>query len=559
MKLMNKGIIFVILLVLIVGTMTVQPVMAKALIPEVDLPRLGIVVDVIDGDAVKVIYNNASPMESFSDNIKFVGVDTGGSDKAFNYTLNQLLGKAVYVLYADVPDVGRYKQAYVYLTQDQSMSESLVERGLAVVDSESAEGNFYDELKTLEGRARRQEIGRWELSTTTSDIVNINLASKDFLMTYLDITEEQADIIIGYRIHNPINDGLELGFLNPALGREFLIDTRSRFHVTTAIESAGQVELASLFSHSDSAFEMAASVMRYRLFNRLNSDADLLNIPEIDRNEKRVKPYISLAYNGDILIDDVDKVNLNTVSRAHLKSVLSLKESRIDNFIKSREKNDYIYRSLEELSKPNYPLNGIEVLPLSDKITFVTDVNKASELELRSLTDVLKISEKDQKALVNKMIKERPYSNFKKLEVSIGASNYKLLLPYLSIGTMTSSDKAIINLNTSPINKIRTIIEMSDSDARYVERYQGDIVYPGKVRIKALDQQTSYSLYTNINTANYETLMALSPKMTRSLALAIIDERSYYPFYNEDEFKDFLFDRKAYGLYNDIRAFTVYY
>ncbi len=555
----NKGIVLFMVAVLLMSGLMQQQVMARQLIPEVDKPRLGIVVDVIDGDAIKVIYKNASQMESFVDYLKFAGVDAEGSDESFRYTLDQLLGKAVYVLYADAPDIGRYRQAFVYVTEERSMSESLVERGLAKVDSEAIEGQFYDELKKAEGQARRQEIGRWQLSTTTSDIININLASKEFMMTYLDVSEAQADAIITYRIHNPINDGLELGFVDPSLGRDFLMDTRSRFHVTTAVESAGEVELASLFSNTVDAFEDAASIMRYRLFNRLDSEKDLLDIPQIDHNEDRIMPYLSLEYNGDVLVDDVDKININTASKDYLESLRSLDDSRIDALIKMRSRSDYIFRSLEELSKPQYPLSGFDVLQLADKVTFMTDVNTASELEFRSLTDVLKLTASQQNALVKTLMEERPYSNFSELKVSIGDGYYGAILPYITINGSAYSEESIVNLNTSSIASIRSIITMTDRDANQIKKYQGDIDYPGRINLNGLRDAKNYSLYTNINKATYDTLMALSPKMTRSIALAIIDERSYYPFYNTEELKTFLFDRKAYGLYNDIQAFTVYY
>ena len=117
-----------ILSIIMFSSLMVSSANAKGIVVEYDQPEVAIVIDVIDGEAIKVlhIYNKAAKPKT--ELLKLIGVDSMANDDTYEYMKDQLLGKPVFILYDDevLPETDGFRNAYVFANTEESINETLL-------------------------------------------------------------------------------------------------------------------------------------------------------------------------------------------------------------------------------------------------------------------------------------------------------------------------------------------------------------------------------------------------------------------------------------------------
>lgn len=546
------------ILVSILSPVTIQ---AKGLIVESDKPEVAIVIDVIDGEAIKVMHLHSTASTPIIEMIRLIGVDSMANDETYEYMKDQLLGQPVFILYDEnvLPVTDEYVNAYVFANTDQTLNETLLTYGYAVLDETYSNATYYKDLVDAEFYAVRQEKGLHKLSTTPSNIININLASSSIIEEHLDVSSEVASRIVSYRNRNPINDSKELGFIHDELDREFIIENRASIHYTTNINDATLYELTSLFATSN-GLNMAHDVNRDRVFTPFVYVEDLKSITSVSSYYTIIEPYITTTINDNILVnEDYQVANVNTASVSELVEASGMSTYNAEKIVDQRDDIGYIYRSLEELSKSNFPLANIDLAPYIDNLSFATEINKAEDFELETLFSNFELSDEIQESMVEKINYSKPFYSYKEVSDVIGSAFYEELQSLIYIEGIDNKAVAPMNVNSADEEDLVDHLDLTGSDETSVLDRNYDYTNPSQLTFVDLDDMELITLFTNVNNASYNELMNMSDHMTATIANEIIDYRSYYPIYTTEELKSILSDLSKLYVYELIKNEVVFY
>lgn len=550
---------FIIILLLFAQVIGVN---AKGIVVEYDQPRVGVVIDVIDGEAVKVLYLSTLKTVPEVETIKLIGVDSMANDETFNYMRHQMLGKVVFVLKEEgLPEIPGFTNGYIYLTTDMSMSEVLLKEGRVALDETFENASQYSDLVSTSSYAKRHELGIYELSDSPRNYININTASHALLVEHLDISDEAANGIISMRTYNPINDTRELGFTHEEIDKEFILNHYKTIHFMTNINDASVYELGSLIN-SDKFEQIAFDINQYLIFNPFQTVEDIKKIPSAKNFYYLVKDFITMDYNDNIYSESTThrKVNINTASATEISQLTGFNITTAASIVYLREENNYSFKSLSELMKPGYPLNGFDMNVLMDDLTVYTEINEATTYELTSLFSGSELPVQKVQTFVSLLQTYRPFYNQMQIELLLGETVYNDIASYILVdGQRDALIDAPININT---NTDERVFEHLNLPLDYQLRYDAHVYKyydPEDLDFNRKEDRDSFSLYTDINGASYEELMLMHTNMTTYIANKIIEYRSDYPFYTLEEVKEFFTDMKYLYIYNDIQDFIVFY
>ncbi|GKX28744.1 hypothetical protein SH1V18_12240 [Vallitalea longa] len=542
---------------------------------DVDI-TLAKVVEVISGEAIKVIEENSNSDKS-TKLIKMIGIDTDSSMKATEYTYNQLLGKRVMLLPDSNNDtfdkIDRYEYKYVYLAANKSISEELLELGLAKTDTSFEKAEQYDDLVKAQNMAITENKGVWDNYKGKKALVgvNINTATSEELMDILDdTTSEMAYSIVNYRKHNEFNDIKEIKFVNSDFTKEWFDKNRNKMSVVSNIKIASFEELRSLFGNTKIGKELANNIIDYRLFNTLDSINDIRKVPNMYNKFNDIEEYISLYTLTDYEDkDDVKVINLNTASARQIRRTCTISSKRSYDIVKERDKQGYIFKSLGELEKKDLLTRG-EILYYSDNLSLFTNLNTAKENELLSLFGCIDISDSSKEKLVDKIIDNKPYVSKKDLDKKniIPSKYYDMVETY--IYASQSELPEYININITDRYKAAELFDIDGKEADKYIKSRKKYKFSKYIKFDYEKYASDFTLYTNINTASKYELENIYGRVYKDnkyqyLRLPadiiddIIDFREDQPFNSLDEVSEIFSNNKKMSFYNNIKDFIVFY
>ena len=126
----SKGIRLIVVMCMVVSVVMtpISQVRSMGLNLEVDTPRTAKVIEVIDGEVIRVLYYYSDFVMPEIKVIKMIGIDTQGSDDAYAHTLSSLLGQVVFLVEednSDFPEIAHLDvtYAYVYHQMNKTMNE----------------------------------------------------------------------------------------------------------------------------------------------------------------------------------------------------------------------------------------------------------------------------------------------------------------------------------------------------------------------------------------------------------------------------------------------------
>jgi DNA uptake protein ComE-like DNA-binding protein len=547
--------------IVIILISSLNTISARGIVIEHDKPKVGIVIDVIDGEAVKVMYLTSTASKPEIEQIRLIGVDSMASDTTYEYTKNQLLGKSVFVLFDDndTTKTSDFTNAYVYLNTDESFNETLLKYGYGKLDKDFINASYYTDLVKATNIAIRQEKGIYKISTTTSNSININLASSGSLMEHLDITWNEAARITTYRRENAINSSEELGFITSSFDRSFIEQKRSGIHYITSINDATVYELTSLFDSSNALIK-ANDINISRIFKPFKHLEELKDINTIERDYDKIKEFLTITLNDNIYLEPYKKrANINTASLTELNEVSGLSFASSRQIVKFRSRYEYPFYSIQELNEINFPLQYMDIKFLTDDFVFETNMNTANEYELKTLFSLFNLSDTLKDRVVTELVNSRPFYNYSDLKAAIGIAFYEDLYPYIYLDDVPKSFRAPINVNAAKPLDIANYLNLTGDVRSKVLNRSYDYSSPDAIDFQTDATKPLITLNTNINHASYEELMNLNSKITPGLAKAMIEYRSYYPFYSLNELKEFLDDNQKLYVYDLIKDYVVFY
>lgn len=128
-----------------------------------DTPEIGIVVDIVDGDTIKVIINGATY------SLRYIGIDTPENttekeyygQEATNRNAELVYAKAV-TLYSDVSDKDRYGRLLRYVfVEDQFINLMLVQEGYASAYRYEPDTACAETFSNAETNPKNNKVGMW--------------------------------------------------------------------------------------------------------------------------------------------------------------------------------------------------------------------------------------------------------------------------------------------------------------------------------------------------------------------------------------------------------------
>ncbi len=526
---MKKLLVLALSLIMVWSIML--PIQGSSIYSEEENIDLGRVVEVIDGEVVKVFFYRRNFVVPSIETVKIIGIDTEASNEAFEYTTNRLLGKTVYFLNADqdnyTPEA--YTHAHIFVDYSKSIAEELLELGYAKVDSAYEGELFYQDMLASEYSAKLYEIGRWQTSLSQStDRLNINTASSAMLKDTLGIDEDLAIKIMVYRNDNNFNNIHELMAVDKSVNAEWIEEKSHLMSVVTNVNKTSQFELSSLLPESSNKSILLDALEYHLKFNEITDIKQLSELQEFAGYYPQVAKFLTVDVTNVLEEHDLMKVNINT-SNEHNFTIVTGLPTYSYNQVLSLKKDDYIIDSLGELTKADALFGQSTSHIYFNHLNVYTDINSAGVFELASLFDPSEMNSIEKKAVAQQIIDGRPYRSLSDLRKNIGLELYTQIRPYIYI---YKSDIAIrYNVNTA---------ESEDKDML-------DSFYEGR-----------FTRYTNVNTASKRMLLDLNEDMSEALADAIIEYRLKHRFANNDDLKNLFSDYNLLSLHNRIAYYLTY-
>lgn len=555
---MNKKFSFLFILILALTLAPFNSIKAG----NVSSRKLGVVVDIIDGDAMVMKFGDANVF------IKLIGINTNASEAAVEYLNTSVKGKYAYVITEDLPNISvkdtKYYNGYVYLQDTGEMiNQTLLSLGLADLKTSAQTASKYFELTQSNTEAKNKKVGIWQPETAknrtsssksssnysySGDCVNINTATAYQLKELDGISSSIASNIVDYRKHNPFNTIEEIKFVK-SMTKDIFDDIRDDITVITNINIATEDELLTLSGVTESNVD---SILDFRDrnggFTRLEQFYTETNLSSSDYNNN--KYFISLDTEEIAPYDMGDTVvNINTASKSQLEkaagNILTSSEvSKIEN-----KRRSYKYKTLTEIRYiPGLSISEEEINKLENNFKVYTDINNAPRSELQSL-----FGNGYSSSEINEIEDERPFNDISDIEDIIGSSKYDKIKNYIYVDEYEALDR--INVNLADEDDLEDLSISSSEVDRLVDNHK-DMDYSGDLPFDVDDIDEEIALYTNINTASERELETLH-NISSSLVDSIIDYRDDQPFGSKDEVKDFFDDEDESSLYRYISSYIV--
>lgn len=493
---------------------------------------VGKVVEIIDGEVIKVFFYRRNFEVPVIETVRIIGVDTEASVDGFKYASERLLGKTIFLTYEEgfsfEPSDITY--ANVFYDFDRTFAEEILELGYAKVDDRYKGTTYYHEFLAAEFSAQMTEVGRFETTLSkTTDHININTATIAQLSEVLDISMDVAGSIADYRVDNKYNDITDIMAANKLFNAEWFDENRHLISVVTNINKASYLELSSLVGYTTNTQSTISDIDQYIRFNQITDLDELKTIQSFAYYYSLVKPYLTLD-SSNIFVDDGKKrVNINTCSKETFMSITDLSSAVTKRLLELRDDGNYLIDSLEELTKSNYIFTALNSNKYTDKLTTYTNINTAGTYEMNSLLEQLEMTASERQTLITKIIKQRPYLLKSQLSSVVGSTVYESIKDYLYVYEDDIDSRYNINTTTKAI------------------ALKLDKTYEGK-----------YTNYTNINRATKQVLLDINPDITVALAEEIIDYRMKHYFRYEEDLKQMFVDHKLLALYNRISHYLTY-
>lgn len=514
------------------------------------------VIQIIDGDAIKVQLLDTNEIAL----IKIIGVNSRGYDGSVKYLTDRILGATVTLVKDGNINIvsGNWNYRYV-IYNGVNISNELVTKGYAALDTSQSNGTLYSYLSENERGARSTQMELWGSGTNSNNSVvgngyavnrgssglegeqiNINTASAYQLKEGLyGINETVAKNIVKYRSNNPFNEVSEIIFVN-GFTKEMYQSNKNNMTVCTNVSKASKEELESLGLTDDEVED----IISYRTKSIIDDITDLKRKDLItDKRYESLKPYISIGDSSSI--DKTINGNVANINKATAQqlSAAGLTPATAEKVIDQRT-NGYTIKHLMELRF----LNGInltdeELYYLEDNLHARTNINDAKDSELRSIFNGSDISKIKNTGMFNNLsdIADKLGSDvFEDVKAAVYCT--RNTTDYVNINTATASQ---IELTGMSYEKARRLV--SARPMKCAEDIPFDIS----------DYDEKITLYTNLNTASQAELKTLNNGITDTLAAEIINYRNQQYFGNYEDVRVFFLSRNAGNVYNAIKDYIV--
>ncbi len=517
----------------------------------VDTPVRGIVVDILDGEALVMKFNNTTAK------VKLIGVKTNASEEAYKYMIDNIKGKYAYLQMDDFYNSQRadsiYTLAYIFMYDTGEMlNQTLLRNGLAEIDSSHSNATYYSTLSHSKEYAYSSNNGIWSTNTTGSDYVNINTASALKLKTLLEpVDAELANAIVNYRTYNYFNTVSELKFVD-GMTKSVYDLIKNKVTVCTNINKASEYEFLTLKNLTQNDVD---NIINYRekkgnfsYISQIQTKAGLSS-----SKYKSNSDFISVEYKN--FIDDNSNnlaVNINTATANQIANASNgiISTSEAKSIVEAREKG-YSYKTLGELMKlDNLELTQTEINKIEDNLHLYTDINNASTNELKSLFG----SSSNASSLAKKIEDARPFNNISEFKKIVDLDKYGISREYIYIDEYELPKR--ININLASIEKLQEL-NLTSVQLNTLKRTKGSMTDFNDIKIDIEDIDDMISLYTNINKATKSELMTLGD-MTENMAESIITYRTSQPFGSKTEIKEFFKSKNQLSFYNQIEDFITF-
>lgn len=528
---MKRRMLWVLIIALL---LPVVPVEAGSIVAYQENTDLGKVIEVIDGEVMKVFFYRRDFKQPSVELIRVIGLKTEASDEAFAYGTNRLLGKTVYFLYDD-----RYKAkeagmtyAHVFVDYDKTYAEEVLSLGYGVVEETAKGARFYHDFMAAQYSAQIYELGRWRTSLSQqTDRININTAAPSLLKETLGLTDKQATDVKAYREKNPFNDIFEIMAVDYALDGQWFDQKSHLMSVVTNMNQTSHLELKSLMPSYVNTDIVLNDLDNYLRFNQVTKLDDLHKVSSFSGYLSVVKPFITLEATNVYKEANKKVANVNTVSEGDFVALTGLTKFDYSKLLKMRQEGKYVITSLAELyrDKSHYIYNQGNAHVYNNLLTAMTDTNTAAEFEIRTLLSASTLSAIERQNLAKKVVAERPFLSHEDLKQTLGSTVYASVAPYMYL--YKEDIPTGYNPNTA---------RKEDVDAL-------------KLKYKGV-----YTNYTNVNTASKEGLLDLHKDMTVALVEDILTYRARYPFRNNDDLYQLFVKRDKKALYTSIAYFLSY-
>lgn len=511
------------------------------------------VVQIIDGDAVKVVLKNGDVAL-----VKLLGISSQGYNNAAEYLTDKILGTNV-TLVKDSSvrtPVGIWNYMYV-IYAGLNISSDLVSKGYASVDASQAGSSFYSNLTNAQTASKASGMGLWGeganaestvssyLGTTRSTLlagkVNINTATVSQLKEKLNnISNSQAEKIVKYRSNNAFNSIEEFVFVE-GMSNSLFKENKNIIVVSTNINKAEKEELETLSNLSDNEID---DIIAYRKKRNFSDIADLRKekIVSADKYNK-IEDFIATDDTGSVyFFVNGNSYNLNTAAVYQFSNV-GVTSSNANKIIAARA-NGYTFKTLMEITKiPDIQISVEDANYLEDNLHPLTDVNTAKTSELSSIFGTEN---------ANKLSRASWMTDISKVSDIVGIDVYNKYKDLIYCG---KNSNTYINLNTATAEQLKEIgfkAESANLIASHIFMKTGMDI---PVNVSALNNKIT--LYTNINTATEAELRSLNNGINDTIVNEIIKFRTEQPFGNMTDIKELFARLNASVVYNNISDYIV--
>jgi DNA uptake protein ComE-like DNA-binding protein len=495
------------------------------------------VVSVLDGDAIEVRLANGGLAL-----VRLLGV-VANSEEAFRWLTNELTGKRV-TLTVDptVRSADRWNLAYVYLS-GEFINARILRNGLGRPSANIDQLSLRTALNSAANHAKTAGSGLWDFKTDMevkhyNEKLNINTATAAQMAEMLEINIGIAENIAAYRVANPYRKLTDIKFVQ---GMTKAVYDAIRYKITcvTDINAASFNELMTLFDMTET---LAGLIITERSKGDINDWArdfvDMSAEPHRTfRITQRNAPFITESGNTEINFP-ANVVNINTASR-NLLMTNGLTNAQATAIVEQREK--YPLKSLGELLHVRGAGLTFSV-PLLNHMSYRfvvrTDLNNASEYELRSLLNVTGTGASLHPD-VRAIIENRPFTDITQVWRVISSETQQAIREFVYIGGI---DTDFVNINTASDTQL---VNAGYSRAAAWELKSNIYLTPRNLTELALTNADRISVVTNVNTASVRELESLGAFMTDEIVQAALVYRHDQPFGSVLEFRTFLVENKV--------------
>ncbi len=505
---------------------------AARITSETESIDLGKVIEVIDGEVLKVFFYRRNFELPSIEQVRVIGLNTEASNEAFEYASSRLLGKTVFFMYDDafgLSDEGM-TLAHVFMDYDETYAEEVLSLGYGVVDASFKGNAFEQELMAAQYSAELYEIGRWETSLSQStDRININTASRTLLEDALGLTNDQIVDVIAYREQNKFNDIFEVMAVDYKLDSEWFDEHSHLMSVVTNINKTSYLELSSLMPESVHRELVIDDLDHYLKFNEVVALTQLHEVRSFSGYLTSLEPYLTLEASNVLEEPDKKMANVNTVGEANFLLVTGLTKFSYSKLVDMRDEGEYVITSLADLYKKGDIYSKGTAHIHNNRLTTLTDVNKSGVFELETVLDATDLSLYERQTLAKKIVEDGPFYSNEDFALTTGTSVYREIEPYVYVYQATTVDR--YNPNTPEEDALESL------EAKYNGRTTN---------------------YTNVNVVSKEVLLDLNEGMTVALVNDMIEYRTRYPFRDNNDLWQIFDANDKLALYNSIAYYLSY-